>query len=190
MCWWEQREAQTLIYCWKKYRRVWSLWEKLWQILLKLNMHLYSSPRHRWRQWLSVVWVSSFWGKDEDFKTDRYVLFTWNIDLFLLIFRNFNMLYCSFAKLCPTLCNSLDCSTPGSPVVWSLLGFMCFKSVMLSHPLPPPYPFVVNLYQHDRFSGESALFFFFFWVSSSYQVAKVLKLQRQSFQWIFRVDFL
>ena len=30
----------------------------------------------------------------------------------------------------------------------------------------------------------------FQWVSSSYQVAKLLKLQQQSFQWIFRIDFL
>ena len=30
----------------------------------------------------------------------------------------------------------------------------------------------------------------FQWVSSSYQVAIVLKLQHQSFQWIFRTDFL
>ena len=30
----------------------------------------------------------------------------------------------------------------------------------------------------------------FQWVSSSYQVAKVLQLQNQSFQWIFRTDFL
>ena len=135
MCWWEHREAQTLIYCWKKYRSVWLLWEKLWQILQKLNMYLYSSSRHRWIQWLLVVWVSSLWGKDEDFTTDRYTLFSWNIELFLLIIRNFNMLCCSFTKLCLTLCNSLDCSTPGSSVLWSLLRFMCFKSVMLSNHL-------------------------------------------------------
>ena len=30
----------------------------------------------------------------------------------------------------------------------------------------------------------------FQWVSSSHQVAKVLELQHQSFQWIFRIDFL
>ena len=29
---------------------------------------------------------------------------------------------------------------------------------------------------------------FFHWVGSSHQVAKVLELQQQSFQWIFRVD--
>ena len=38
----------------------------------------------------------------------------------------------------------------------------------------------------------SSIKIFFQWVSSSHQVAKVLKfqLQNQSFQWIFRIDFL
>ena len=50
----------------------------------------------------------------------------------------------------------------------------------LSSPSPPPAP---NLSQHQGL---------FQWVSSSHQVAKVLEfqLQHQSFQWIFRTDFL
>ena len=44
-------------------------------------------------------------------------------------------------------------------------------------------PLAVNLSQHQGL---------FQWVSSSYQVAKVLEfqLQHESFQWIFRIDFL
>ena len=51
-----------------------------------------------------------------------------------------------------------------------------------SHPLSPP-SLALNLSQHQGL---------FQWVSSSHQVAKVLELQlqHQSFQWIFRVDFL
>ena len=49
------------------------------------------------------------------------------------------------------------------------------------HPLSPPFPPPVNLSQHQDLSQ---------WVSSSHQVAKVLELQHQSFQWIFMVDFL
>ena len=44
---------------------------------------------------------------------------------------------CSVAKSCPTLCNPMDCSTPGFPVFHfshSLLKFMSIKSVMLSNP--------------------------------------------------------
>ena len=55
------------------------------------------------------------------------------------------MLCCSFTKLCPTLCNSLDCSTPGSSVLWSLLGFMCFKSVMPSNHLILYHPHILLL---------------------------------------------
>ena len=52
-----------------------------------------------------------------------------------------------------------------------------------SHPLLSPSPPTFNLSQHQDF---------FQWVSSSHQVAKVLELQlqHQSFQWIFRTDFL
>ena len=45
-------------------------------------------------------------------------------------------------------------------------------------PLLPSSPPAFNLFQHQGL---------FYWVSSSHQVAKVLELQHQSFQWIFRI---
>ena len=52
-----------------------------------------------------------------------------------------------------------------------------------SHPLSSPSPPAFSLSQHQGL---------FQWVSSSHQVAKVVEfqLQPQSFQWIFRTDFL
>ena len=52
-----------------------------------------------------------------------------------------------------------------------------------SHPLSSPSPPAFNLSQHQGF---------FQWVSSLHQVAKLLELQlqHQSFQWIFRANFL
>ena len=52
-----------------------------------------------------------------------------------------------------------------------------------SHPLSFPSPPALNLSQHQGL---------FQWVSSLHQVTKVLEfqLQHQSFQWIFRTDFL
>ena len=52
-----------------------------------------------------------------------------------------------------------------------------------SHPLLSPSPPAFNLSQHQGLFKR---------VSSSHQVAKVLEfqLQHQSFQWIFRIDFL
>ena len=68
---------------------------------------------------------------------------------------------------------------------WSLLKLMSIESVMPSNHLilSSPYPTTFNLSQHQGL---------FKWVSSSHQVAKVLELQlqHQSFQWIFRTDFL
>ena len=55
-------------------------------------------------------------------------------------------------------------------------------AIQPSHPLLPP-TFAFNLSQHQSL---------FQWVCSLHQIAKVLELQlqHQSFQWIFRVDFL
>ena len=56
-------------------------------------------------------------------------------------------------------------------------------AIQPSHPLSSPSPLAFNLSQHQSL---------FQWVSSLHQVVKVseLQLQHQSFQWIFRVDFL
>ena len=60
----------------------------------------------------------------------------------------------------------------------------CSKSRPLSQPshsLMSPFPPALISPQHQGL---------FQWVSSSHQVAKVLELQLQSFQWIFRLGFL
>ena len=56
-------------------------------------------------------------------------------------------------------------------------------AIQTSHPLSSPSPPVFNLSQHQGL---------FHWVILSHQVAKELELQlqHQSFQWIFRTDFL
>ena len=54
-------------------------------------------------------------------------------------------------------------------------------AIQLTHPLWSPSPAALNL------SPQEGLFQ---WVSSLHQVTKILELQHQSFQWMFRVDFL
>ena len=56
-------------------------------------------------------------------------------------------------------------------------------AIQPSRPLSPPSPPAFNLSQHQGL---------FQWVVSSHQVTEILQLQHQhqSFQWIFRVDFL
>ena len=92
----------------------------------------------------------------------------------------------SVTQSCPTLCNSMDCSTPGFPVPHYLLELAqthvhwISGAIQPSHPLLPPSP---------AFS-LSQLQAVFQWVGCSHQVAKEVELQRQSFQWIFKIDFL
>ena len=83
----------------------------------------------------------------------------------------------------------MDCSMPGFPVHHQLQEFTqthvhwVSDTIQPSHPLLSPSHLAFNLSQHQGL---------FKWVSCSHQVAKVLEfqLQYQSFQWIFRTDFL
>jgi len=88
-----------------------------------------------------------------------------------------------------TLCDPMDCSTLGLPVHHQLLEFTqthvywVGDAIQPSHPLSSPSPPAFSLSQHQGLSQ---------WVNSSHLVAKVLafQLRHQSFQWIFRADFL
>ena len=79
--------------------------------------------------------------------------------------------FSSVAQLCPTLCNSMDHSTPGLPLHHHLLEFTQIHvhwvgdAIRPSHPLSSPFPPTFNLSQNQGI---------FKWVSSSHQVAKVL----------------
>ena len=96
--------------------------------------------------------------------------------------------FSSVAQSCPTLCDPMDCSTTGfpghhqPPELAQAHVHPVSDAIPPSHPLSSPSPPALNLSQHQAL---------FQWVSSSHQ-AKVLKsqLQHQSFQWIFRADFL
>ena len=117
---------------------------------------------------------------------------------FILIYSSYLMTWsvkesnicccCSVAKLCPTVCDHMEYSMPDSPVLLYLPEFVQIhvpwvgEAMQVSHPLLPS-SLTFNLSQHQGL---------FQWVSSLHQVATVLELQlqHQSFQWIFRVDFL
>ena len=93
------------------------------------------------------------------------------------------------AQSCPTLCDPIDCSRPGFPVHHQLLELTqthvhpVGDTIQLSHPLSSPALHAFNLSQHQCL---------FQWVSSYHQLAKLLRFKffHQSFQWIFRNDFL
>ena len=89
---------------------------------------------------------------------------------------------------CVWLCNPMDCRTPSCPVLSDLPEFAQIHvhwvgdAIQPSHPQSPPSPAP----QSFPAAGSFPMSWFL------HQVAQVLelKLQHQSFPWIFRVDFL
>ena len=97
--------------------------------------------------------------------------------------------FSSVTQSCPTLCYQMDCSMPGFHVHHGLLVLAqthvhwVGDAIQSFHPLLSPSPPAFNFSQHQGLFQS---------VSSSHQVAKALELQfqYQSFQRIFRTDFL
>ena len=85
---------------------------------------------------------------------------------------------CWVAKSCLTLCDPVDCSTPGFLVLHYLPEFAqtpvhwVSDAIQPSYVLSPPSTPPLSLFQHQGF---------FQWERSSHQVAKVVELQHQSF---------
>ena len=102
---------------------------------------------------------------------------------------NTSVQFSSVTQSCPTLCDLMNCSTPGLPVYHQLQEFTqthahrVGDAIQTSHPLSSPTPPALNLSQHQGI---------FKWVSSLHQVAKVLEfqLQHQFSQWTPKTDLL
>ena len=103
-------------------------------------------------------------------------------DSYMPVFQfSISVQFSSVAQSCPTLCDPMNCSTPGLPVHHQLPEFtqthvhQVGDAIQPSHPLSSPSPPAPNPSQHQGL---------FQWVNSSHEVAKVLEfqLQHQSFQ--------
>ena len=95
----------------------------------------------------------------------------------------------SVTMSCPTLCNPVDGSTPGLPVLHYFPEFAQTHVHWVGDTMQPSRPMSPLSSPPLNFSQHQGLYQ---WVGSSHWAAKVLELQLQpqSFQWIFRVDFL
>ena len=155
------------------------------------------NPMDRKARWTTVCGVTKIqtWVS----KHTCMLLYTWQIckEIFFRVIQDWwcinpngyiTQSVSSVAQLCLTLCDPMNCSMPGLPVhhqhpelAQTHVHRVC-DAIQSSHPLSSPSP-AFNLAQHQGL---------FQWVSSSHQVAKGLEfhLQHQSFQWIFRTDFL
>ena len=135
------------------------------------------------RSWTQVSHIASIfftvWAREP--RWHKYTPFSpWEVKLFPRVFSSVQ----SLNRV--RIYNPMDCSTPGFPVLHQLLELAqthlhwVGNATQPSHPLSPTSP-AFNLSKHQGL---------FKWMGSSHQVAKVLELQHQSFQWIFSVDFL
>ena len=67
----------------------------------------------------------------------------------------YNIQFNSVAQSCPTLCDPMNCSTPGFPVhhqppeSTQTHGHQVSDAIQLSHPLSSPSPPALNLSQHQ-----------------------------------------
>ena len=135
-------------------------------------------------------------GQINKYQANTYILITIDIwyCLFSIVgtflsFMNFFTFCCgSVIQFYLIICNPMDCSTTGFPVLHHFPEFAQTHihwdgDAIQPHPLSFPSLPALNLSQYQSFSQ---------WVGSSHQVGKVLKpqLQHESFQIIFRVDFL
>ena len=89
----------------------------------------------------------------------------------IIAVSNWRISCCSFAESCPTLCDPMDSSMPGFPVLHYLLEFAqapvhwVSDVIQLSHPPSSPSPLALNLSQHQGL---------FQWIGFLHLVPKVL----------------
>ena len=118
---------------------------------------------------LSVINCPSF---------DLFWCWSWTlqIKIFLFWLPLCSVQFSSVTQSCLTLCDPIDCSTPGLPVSHQLPDpdrthvHWVGDAIQPSHPLSSPPPPAFNLSQHQDLLQ---------WVSSSHQVVKVLQFQLQ-----------
>ena len=85
------------------------------------------------------------------------------------LLQSISLICCSVVQSCPALCDLMDCSTPGFPVLHYLLELAQTRVhwvgdlLQPSHPLSPPFPPALNISQHQGL---------FKWVVFSHQVPK------------------
>ena len=132
----------------------------------------------------SIFWIST-WVTQVKMKTLYMVLkLRWNFHL------NWHCIpFNSVTQSCLTLCDPMDCSTADFPVHHQLMELVQIHDRRVSDDIQPSHPTSSRSPPTFHLSQHQGLFK---WVSSSHQVVKVLEfqLQHQSFQWIFRTDFL
>ena len=168
-----------------------------WRVLIQTSQSGWGSPaewKTFWTQHLPVLiwtvlwvlnWFNMFLLSSTNYPSETliyaysimYMLVHWCI-LFFIVIQSLSHVW-----LFAILWTAARQASLSFTISQSLLKLMSIESVMPSNHIlcRPPFPPALNLSQHQGL---------FWWVSSLHQVAKVLELQHQCFQYTFRVDFL
>ena len=124
------------------------------------------------RDWTYTPWRRSTSGVPKHWTSMEFPTVSYNI----------GYQFSSVVQLCLTLCNPMDCSIPSFLVHHQRLVqaqthvHWVGDAIQPSHPLLSPSPPAFNLSQHLGL---------FKWVSSSHQLAKILKLRLQHQSFVF-----
>ena len=135
-------------------------------VVMLSKAHLTSHSRMSGsRSVITPLWLSGSW---------RSFLYSSVYSCHLLLISSASVAAAKSLQSCPTLCDPMNCSTPGLPVHHKLPEFIQTQvhrvsdAIQPSHPLASPSPPAPNPSQHQSL---------FQWVNSSHEVAKVLEFQ-------------
>ena len=185
---------------WFRYWDAWSLcnvWNLLREVMQVTITNLHKNKSLKWEsKSQQIINTTNLEGIKKPPQNKAILLMKISTQLLRYLFLKYQwhmlwplLQFSSVTQLYPTICNPMDYSTPGLPVLHRLPEFaqthvhQVNDAIQTSHALLSPSPFAFNLSQHQAL---------FHWVNLSHQVAKVLELQlqHQSSQWIFRTNFL
>ena len=114
-------------------------------------------PPTEWLEEIEMYWLTVLEARRPNSRCQQGLALSESLNriLLCLFLASGCCCYRSFAKLCPTLCDPVDCSTPGFPVLYYLPEFAqthvhwVTNAVQPSHPLLSPSPPAFNLSQHQ-----------------------------------------
>ena len=132
-----------------------------------LNKKLQNFQENPPKKVCKEIYMAMHEGKKQSIRS-----FAWRSPYITCKKKDYSVHFSSVAQSRPTLCNHMNCSTPGLPVHHQLPEatqthvHWVGDAIQAFHPLSSPSPPALNLSQrHGLFE----------WVSSSHQVAKVLE---------------